>query len=201
MARWLAHAFLWLTGWKPEGARPATPRYVLIAAPHTSNWDFPYTLALAAVFGIRIRWMGKHSLFRFPFGGLMRRLGGIPVRRDRHNNIVEQMARELREADELALIVPTEGTRRRVEHWKSGFYHIAVGANVPIVMGYLDFRRKRGGFGAAFQPTGDLRADMDAIRAFYADKSGRHPDNFGPVRLREEATEGGTARNPSAGMR
>lgn len=186
MGLWIARLFLRLTGWAPEGERPNVEKYVLIAAPHTTNWDFPYTLAFAKVFGINIRWMGKHTLFQFPFGWIMKKLGGIPIRRHERGNIVQAMADDFKNYDELAITVPTEGTRSRVEYWKSGFYHIARTANVPIVMGYLDYKRKRGGFGKPFYPSGDLKKDMDTIRAFYADKVGKYPENFGPVRLREE---------------
>lgn len=182
----ISRLFLKLTGWEPEGDRPTPPKFVLIAAPHTSNWDFPYLIALSAVYGVRLRWVGKHTLFRFPFGWLMRALGGISVDRRRSGNMVSRMAEIVREADEIALAVPAEGTRSRVEHWKSGFYHVAREAGVPIVLGFLDFKRRRGGFGPAIVPTGDLRADMDRIRAFYADKIGKNPERFGPVRLKEE---------------
>ncbi len=186
MKKWIASTFLRLTGWKAEGETPSAPKYVLIAAPHTTNWDFPYTLAIAAVLDVKIRWMGKHSLFRWPFGGIMKRLGGIPIRRDRRNNIVDAMAEDLRSYEELALTVPAEGTRSRVEYWKSGFYHIATKAGVPIVCGYLDYKQKRGGFGPGLMPTGDVKADMDKIREFYKDKIGKYPENFGPIRLRDE---------------
>jgi 1-acyl-sn-glycerol-3-phosphate acyltransferase len=174
------------TGWQPEGARPAAAKFVLIAAPHTSNWDLLYLLALAAVFDVDVRWMGKHTLFRWPMGPVLRALGGIPIRRHRSENVVQAMAREFAQCDALALVVPAEGTRGRAPYWKSGFYHIARAAGVPIVMGYLDYPRRRGGFGPALVPSGDVTADMDRIRAFYADKVGRHPEGSGPVRLREE---------------
>ncbi len=182
----LASLFLRLTGWAPEGARPAARKYVLIAAPHTSSWDLPYLLALAVVLDVKISWMGKHQLFRGPMGWAMRRLGGIPVRRDRRNNLVQQMAEVIERSDHIALTVPAEGTRGYVPHWKSGFYYIAKTARVPIVMGYLDYARKRGGFGPELIPTGDVRQDMDEIRGFYADKTGRRPERFGEVRLKEE---------------
>ncbi len=187
MRKRLARVFLWLTGWEAEGARPAARRYVLIAAPHTSNWDLAYLLALAAVFDVRISWMGKHGLFRPPLGFAMRRLGGIPVVRHRRGDLVAQAARLLGDVDDLALVVPAEGTRGYVAHWKSGFYHIARSAGVPIVLGYLDYARRRGGFGPALLPSGDLRRDMDEIRDFYADKVGRYPEQFGAVRLKEES--------------
>jgi 1-acyl-sn-glycerol-3-phosphate acyltransferase len=186
MMKTLARGFLGLTGWRAEGARPLERRFVLIAAPHTSNWDLAYLLALAQHFDIRISWMGKHTLFRAPLGAVMRRVGGIPVVRHRSGNLVAQLARTFRERDSLALVVPAEATRAYTAHWKSGFYHIAREAGVPIVMGYLDYSRKRGGFGPALHPSGNIRADMDEIRDFYSDKVGRHPDQFGPVRLKEE---------------
>jgi len=182
----VARAFLGLSGWRPEGVQPTAPKYVLIAAPHTSNWDFPYTLALAWLLDVRMQWMGKHTLFRPPYGWAMRRLGGIPIRRHERTNMVERAAELLSQSDELALLVPAEGTRSRTEYWKSGFLHIARTANVPIVLGYLDFARRRGGFGPAISAQGDAREVMDRIRAFYAGKLGKHPKLFGPVRLRDE---------------
>lgn len=186
MLRWAAQNFLDATGWVPEGNRPAARRFVLIAAPHTSNWDLAYLLALASVLDVEISWMGKHALFRPPLGWFMRKAGGVPVKRNRSGNLVGQMAKLLRESESLALVVPAEGTRGYVPHWKSGFYHIARAANVPIVMGYLDYARRRGGFGPELYTTGDVGGDMDEIRAFYSDKVGKYPECFGEVRLKEE---------------
>ena len=186
MIRPIARGFLRVAGWEPEGARPVEERFVLIAAPHTSNWDLAFLLALAAHFDLSISWMGKHALFRPPLGWLMRRVGGIPIVRHKRENMVQAMARAFEENERLALVVPAEGTRGYVAHWKSGFYHIARAANVPIVFGYLDYARRRGGFGPAFLPTGDVTRDMDEIRDFYADKVGRYPEKFGEVRLKEE---------------
>jgi len=182
----LARAFLSATGWKPEGERPTAPRFVLIAAPHTSNWDLAYLLALAEVYDLHISWMGKHQIFRWPFGGLFRTLGGIPIRRHERADRVGAMAKEFAERETFALVVPSEATRAWAPHWKSGFYQIARRAEVPIVMGFLDYRRQRGGFGPALRVTGDVKQDMDRIRSFYADKIGKYPEKFGPVKLREE---------------
>jgi len=187
MRKLIARAFLRLTGWEPEGARPEPRRYVLIAAPHTSNWDLAYLLALAETYDVRVSWMGKHSLFRPPLGWAMRLLGGIPVVRHERGNLVASAAQSFAGREDLALVVPAEGTRGYVPYWKSGFYHIARTAKVPIVLGYLDYARKRGGFGPALEPTGDTRRDMDEIRDFYADKTGKYPDQFGAVRLKEES--------------
>jgi 1-acyl-sn-glycerol-3-phosphate acyltransferase len=187
----IARALLWLLGWKPEGRRPTARNYVLIAAPHTSNWDLPIMLALAWAFDVEVSWMGKHTLFAWPYGWLMRFSGGIPICRDRSENRVQQMARAFAEAESLALGVSPEGTRSYVPDWKSGFYHIALAAalaaKVPIVMGYVDFARKRGGFGPELVPSGGVTRDMDKIRRFYSDKAGKYPDCFGNVRLKEES--------------
>jgi 1-acyl-sn-glycerol-3-phosphate acyltransferase len=186
MTQHLAKVFLRLTGWEAEGTRPAARRYVLIAAPHTTNWDLLFTLALAWALEVKIAWMGKHQLFRGPMGTVMRWLGGVPVRRDRRSDLVQQMAELIKATDAIALTVPAEGTRDYVPHWKSGFYHIARRAEVPIVLGYLDYSRRRGGFGPEIVPTGDVHQDMEEIRAFYADKRGLHPDLEGEIRLKEE---------------
>ena len=182
LARWL----LQLAGWKLEGTRPVCDRYVLIAAPHTSNWDFLLMLAFAAAFDIRVTWMAKHSLFFPPVGWIMRALGGMPVFRHENRNVVDTMVEVFGSVSELVLVVPTEGTRERTEYWKSGFYHIARQAGVPIVPSFLDFGRKRGGFGPAMQPTRDTAADMQYFRDFYMGMVGKFPANFGPIRLRDE---------------
>lgn len=191
LKRWIGRTYLRVAGWREQGERPEPSAYVLIAAPHTSNWDLPHMLALSFVFDVPIRWAGKHTIFRAPFGWFMKALGGISIVRHERKNRVEQLAGLFDDHERLVLTVPAEGTRGRVEHWKSGFYHIARLADVPIVCGYLDYSRKRGGFGLVLQPTGNMREDMDAIRAFYADKHGLYPEKVGPVRLRnEEGTNG-----------
>lgn len=185
IARWLLRSM----GWRLSGAKPDINRYVLIAAPHTSNWDFPLMLLFAAAFDIKITWMAKHTLFYPPAGWIMRALGGMPIIRHKNQNVVESMVNAFQEASELVLVVPTEGTRARAERWKSGFYHIARQAAVPIVPSFLDFGRKRGGFGPALQLSGDPRQDMQYFRDFYAGMRGKFPHQFGPIRLREETDE------------
>ncbi len=198
MKRFVGRLILRLAGWKIDGAAPSHARYVLIAAPHTSNWDFPLMMAMAFALGIEIRWMGKHTLFAPPFGFVLRALGGIPIERHRRNNLVEQMAERLRGDEPLALVVPAEGTRARTEHWKSGFYHIARAAGVPVVLSYLDFGAKVGGIGPSVELTGDVRRDMDVVRAFYAGKRGLHPEGSGPIRLREEDGSGAAGEPASS---
>jgi 1-acyl-sn-glycerol-3-phosphate acyltransferase len=181
-ARWL----LRLAGWQLEGARPEFERYVLIAAPHTSNWDFPLMMAFAAAFDIKINWLAKHNLFFPPVGWIMRAMGGMPIVRHQNKNVVDGMVAAFSETSSLVLVVPTEGTRERTEYWKSGFYHIARQAGVPIVPSFLDFGRKRGGFGPALEVTHDVVADMQYFRDFYRGMEGKFPDQFGPIRLKEE---------------
>lgn len=186
LVAWLGRTLLRLAGWRIVGERPAMPKYVLITAPHTSNWDFPFLMLYGMALGIRTRWVGKHTLFRAPFGGLMRVLGGIPVRRDAAHQMVDQLVERFRESPALVLVMPPEGSRSRMPHWKSGFYFVARGAGVPIVMSFLDFSRREGGIGPMLQPGGDVAADMARLRAFYADKRGLYPEKESPVRLKQE---------------
>ena len=181
-ARWL----LRMMGWKLEGARPEHKCYVLIAAPHTSNWDFPLMLVYAAAFDIKVTWMAKHSLFFPPVGWFMRAMGGMPIIRHENRNVVASMVDVFRDVPRLVLVVPTEGTREWVEYWKSGFYHIARQAGLPIVPSFLDYGRKCGGFGPAMRTTDNVVEDMQYFRDFYAGMQGKFPDKFGPIRLREE---------------
>lgn len=186
MRKALGGAFLKLTGWTARGTKPDEARYVVIAAPHTSNWDFPYLIAFAWFFELDVSWMGKHSLFRPPMGWLMRALGGLPVVRHRSEDVVSQMVSAFERSSSMVLAIAPEGTRGYVPAWKSGFYRIAVQAEVPIAMAYLDYSRKEGGFGPVFRPTGDMNRDMDVIRGFYADKAGKRPALAGTVRLKDE---------------
>lgn len=180
LLRGLSVTFLRLTGWKVEGALPPeAAKSVFIAAPHTSNWDLPYTLMVAFALRLNPYWMGKHTIFKAPFGPVMRWLGGIAVNREQANNLVAASALAIREVDgPVQLIVPPEGTRSKTRYWKTGFYYIAQTAGVPIVMAYMDYASKRSGLGPVFQPTGDVEADMAAIKAFYAPFKGRNADQF-----------------------
>lgn len=186
LARGAGALYLRLAGWRVEGHLPDFAKGVLIAAPHTSNWDLPFMLAIAYVLGLRPSWLGKRELFRWPFGWLMRWLGGVPVDRRASQNLVQQAIDRFAAAHRLFLVVPPSGTRRRATYWKSGFYHIARGAGVPIICTFLDYRRKVGGIGPVVRPSGDVRADMRTIRGFYAGIVGRYPALTTPVRLREE---------------
>jgi 1-acyl-sn-glycerol-3-phosphate acyltransferase len=168
--------YLKIGGWRREGQPPAVPKYVLIAAPHTSNWDFPLTLAIVFSFRLRICWMGKASLFRWPLRGFFQWLGGIPIDRAQAGNVVAESIRSFRERSHLIMVISPEGTREKVACWKTGFYRIATGAGVPIAIGFLDYVRKVGGFRDLFQPTGDMQVDLETIRGFYAGVMGRFPE-------------------------
>lgn len=187
MLKLLARTYLKLVGWTVDCELPeGIEKFVIIAAPHTSNWDFPITLAVAALIDIKFYYVGKHTMFRPPFGGLMRRLGGIPVDRRQKRNFVDQIADAFAQTDRMALAIAPEGTRSKRTHWKSGFYYIARNADVPIVMGYLDYKEKRGGLGPIVDASQPKAVVMDIIRDFYADKVGYNHDQYTPPLLRNE---------------
>lgn len=185
---WTGRLWLALFGWEVRGEAPRYRKFVLIAAPHTSNWDLPFMLATAYVMRVRVSWFGKHTLFSPPWGWLLRKLGGIPVDRRAPQSLVVQMAEKFKSSDSLVLAVPPEGTRGRVGLWKSGFYHIAAEGGVPIGLGYLDYGRRLCGLGMFVTPSGNLKADMDRIRSFYRDIRGKNPALESEPRLREESS-------------
>ncbi len=176
IAFWISMAALKLTGWKVEGQVPEIPKFVIIAAPHTSNWDFSFTMFISFVLKMKIHWMGKDALFRWPIGWFFRWLGGIPIDRSKANNVVDRSIEEFGNNERLVLLVPPSGTRSRVTRWKTGFYYIASGANVPIVLGFLDYRLKTGGIGPVMLTTGDIDRDMKTIRSFYSGITGKYPE-------------------------
>ena len=167
--------FLKLTGWRMQGDWPAIGKMVLVAAPHTSNWDGLQMLVAAGYYRIRLRWMGKKSLTTGPFGWIIKALGCVPIDRSQSHDVVKVMADAIEAADNMVLAIPPEGTRARVNEWKSGFYHIAVAANVPIVLSVLDYKRKTMSIAAVVHPSGDYDADLPVIRSYYADAVGKHP--------------------------
>jgi 1-acyl-sn-glycerol-3-phosphate acyltransferase len=185
----VGRAWLAAFGWKVDGGKPAARKAVVVAAPHTSNWDFPFTLAVAWAIGLDIAWLGKDSMFRWPFAGVLRASGGIPVDRRAAHDVVAQVAARLRAADDLYVVLSPEGSRRHVDRWKTGFYFIAIEAQVPIVLGYLDYAKKRGGLGTTWTPSGDLSADAAHITAFYASVTGKRAERFAGVRIDLAAAE------------
>jgi 1-acyl-sn-glycerol-3-phosphate acyltransferase len=179
----VGHAWLKAFGWELDGGAPGVRKAVVVAAPHTSNWDFPFTLAVAWALGIELRWVGKHTLFAPPLGSIMRALGGVSVDRRARNNAVEAVVELLGQHRELMLVIAPEGTRGRADRWRTGFYHMALGADVPIVLGFLDYARKRGGLGEVLIPSGSLEKDMERIVEFYAGMKGKHPERQSAVAL------------------
>ncbi len=172
----------WTLTTEPAPTRPT----VLIGAPHTSNWDFVLMLAIAWRLGIDVRWMGKNTLFTGWRGPIMRALGGIAVDRNDPGRVVGDVVEQVRAGDVFGLVITPDGTRKGHSHWKSGFYRIARETGMPVTLGYVDRTTMTTGLGPTIELTGDVAADMDRIRAFYADKAGLRPDHRVEPRLREE---------------
>jgi len=183
---YVGRAYLRAIGWTTEGELPTDAKAVLIAAPHTSNWDLPHMLAVSWVFRLRLRWLGKHTIFKGVAGHVMRWLGGIPVDRRASHGVVQQVVDHFDDTDTIVLAIAPPGTRKRTDNWKSGFYHIAAQAEVPILCGFLDYGRRVGGVGPAIMPSGDVQRDMDRIREFYAGMVGKYPNFQAEILLKDE---------------
>lgn len=185
--RALARAFFTISRYEHRSTtRPTDGVGVLVGAPHTSNWDFIFMLALAWDLGISVKYLGKNTLFTGPFGWVMRGLGGIPVDRANPAGLVDAIVERIAAGERFYLVVTPEGTRSKGKFWKSGFLRIARTTQVPVTLGYVDRPTRTVGLGVTFEPTGDVRADMDVVRAFYADKQGVRPALRTEPRLREE---------------
>ncbi len=167
----LGRFILFALGWRIEGELPNLKKFVIIGAPHTSNWDFVLAMAIIFALRVRARWLGKHTLFKKPFGTLMRWMGGIPVTRSETRGVVAQTVDAFAEREELVLLLSPEGTRKRVDNWKTGFLHIAYGAKVPVVLATLDYQKKTAIFGQLFYPTGNVEADLETVQAYYKEKN------------------------------
>ena len=176
--RFIALIYLKCIGWKCEGQPPDIPKYIMLAAPHTSNWDLPIMLAIALRLRLDIYWMGKKAIFFWPLGWFFKWLGGISIDRSKRNSTVDQTVEIFNNATSLVIVIPPEGTRGKTKKWKSGFYHIAVGAQLPILCGFLDYGRKVGGVGDLFHLSGDMEKDIPKIQAFYKDITPRYPQQF-----------------------
>lgn len=177
----LGRAALRLAGWTIRGGLPELPKYVIIVAPHTSNWDFPVGVAALFALDLEAHWFGKDSLFRAPMGSMLRLLGGRPVHRETPEGVVAEMAAMLRAEPQFILALAPEGTRKRVDQWRSGFYRIAEAAGVPIVPVWFDWSRREIGIGAPVQPSGDLACDLSALQALYRPEMARNPKGFWDV--------------------
>jgi 1-acyl-sn-glycerol-3-phosphate acyltransferase len=178
LLRALGRAVLGLLGWRVLGRFPDVPKCVIIVAPHTSNWDFVIGIATVFALGLRIRYLGKHTLFRFPFGALLRATGGIPVDRNAAEGVVGRAVEKVNSEERIFLAIAPEGTRTRVEQWKSGYYRIATGARVPILPAALDYPRRAVVLMEQFQPTGDHARDETALRALFRAEMARHPEAY-----------------------
>jgi 1-acyl-sn-glycerol-3-phosphate acyltransferase len=185
LVRRLARGLLALFGWRVEVRWPPGPKAVIVVYPHTSNWDFVVGILARAAAGLPVSWMAKDTLFRWPFGPLFRRWGGVPVNRREHKGVVAQMQAEFARRPFLWLAIAPEGTRRRTDHWKSGFYHLARGAGVPVGLAYLDYPRRVVGIADWITLEGDPREDLARFRAFYSDKKALRPSQAGEIRFRE----------------
>ena len=183
----IARFLLKIGGWTPIGATPDVPKAVLIAAPHTSNWDAYWGLVYKVAIGIDAKFFAKESLFWFPLGNLLRALGGIPLDRTHAGSSVQQAIDAFAANDSFYFGLAPEGTRSKRPGWKSGFYRIAVGAGVPVALGYFDYGRKRIGIGALIDLTGDEDADLDRIRAYYDEHAeGRWPEKASPIEFHQK---------------
>lgn len=184
--KWLAHKWALLNGWKFDGVVPPVAKMIVVGAPHTSNWDFVFFLAALHQFRLKVRFLGKHTLFRWPFGSFFERLGGIPVDRSKASGVVGQVSAAFDSTAEMVLVIAPEGTRGSGRWWKSGFLKIAEAASVPLVLAGLDYSTKTITLSEAIPFHGDTGGFMDLARDFYRDSRGLHPEKETPVMLREE---------------
>ena len=173
----LSKFIFWISGWKTAGEVPQLKKYVAILAPHTSGWDLILGLCARYIFNLQISLMAKAEIFRFPFGPILRAMGGIPVDRSSSHNMVDQAVEIFKQRENFILAIAPEGTRAYAPKWKTGFYYIALKAQVPILLTYLDFANKVVGIGPTFYPTGNVEKDIEAIMDFYRPIKGKHPEN------------------------
>jgi 1-acyl-sn-glycerol-3-phosphate acyltransferase len=177
-----------LFGWKSILAPAPGKKFVALGYPHTSNWDFVPAVAWAWSTGLKMNFVGKAALFKGIMGPIMKALGGIPLERDKSKNFVDQIVEIINSRDEIALIVAAEGTRKKAEYWRSGFYYMALEANVPIGLAYMDWKRREIGIKQYLMPSGDLEKDFEIIKAYYQDVIGRDPDKQSPIVLKPKET-------------
>jgi 1-acyl-sn-glycerol-3-phosphate acyltransferase len=176
-----------LLGWTIVGTPPR--RGIFVGAPHTSNWDYVLTLMTVWNAGLTPRILVKKELFRGPLGWVLKLTGSLPVDRRKPGDLIARLAHESRGDRPFVLVLAAEGTRQKTEYWKSGFYRLSQQTGLPIILGFVDGANKRAGIGPSFTPSGDVRADMDFVREFYADKHGIKPELRGEPRLREETRD------------
>ncbi len=173
-----------ILGWKLDVTIPKEKKFILIGAPHTSNWDFLLALLTFWTLDLKIYWVAKVQMFRGPLYCFFTTLGGIPVDRSASHGFIDQIAEKFKQTDTMVLTIAPEGTRSKTKYWKSGFYYIALAADVPICLAYINYKTKTLGFKELIYPTGDILADMKMIAEFYSDIEGKQPQNQGPIRIR-----------------
>ena len=182
MKKLLSKLFLRIMGWKLVGEVPKeVKKAVLVCAPHTSNWDFPLALASFAIADLKVNYFIKKSWFFFPMNLFFKATGGVPVDRSKNHGLVDSMTLLLKDSDEMIVVVPAEGTRSWVPKWKTGFYHIAKAAQVPLILGFVDFKKNELGFGPLFNISGDFEQDMTRIQDFFKEKSAKFPEKYNPT--------------------
>jgi 1-acyl-sn-glycerol-3-phosphate acyltransferase len=179
----IAKMILYAGGWECVGGIPDVRKAVLIAAPHTSNWDGFWLLVYKVSVGLDLHFLAKDALFWWPLGNLLRALGALPLDRDAGTQVVRQLGEAFANNEQFYLALAPEGTRKWKPYWKTGFYRIARAANVPVFLGFIDYRTKRLGLGGSITLTGDTENDLDKIRAFYEPLSGRRPELASPVKF------------------
>ncbi|AVJ56786.1 acyltransferase [Idiomarina sp. OT37-5b] len=175
--RWVGRVGLRLSGgWKINGQMPDVKKAILPVAPHTSNWDFPVGVFVMLALGLKLNYLGKASLFRFPIKSLMTKLGGIPIDRSAPNGVVGKMVAEFKQQNELILVITPEGTRKKVKEWKKGFLHMAKQANVPIIPVAMDFARKAIDIGPAIMITGEIEKELERVKSYFAHAQGKRAE-------------------------
>lgn len=184
--RRLAKAFLKTLGWKVIPLNQKIDKAVIIVAPHTSTWDLFIALAISLNIDANIRWVGKKEIFAFPFGPILKKLGGIALDREHCHNTVSAIVKEFKKNKEFLFAISPEGTRASGKYWRSGFYYIAIKAEVPIVLAFLDYEKREGGFGKIIYPTGKVQEDLEEIKKFYDTIHAKHPKKFAPIRFKEK---------------
>ncbi len=174
-----------LIGWRVDVTLPKEKKFVLIGAHHTSNWDFPLTILVFWTLNLKAHWVGKNQLFRGPLGSLFTALGGIPVDRSAANGFIGQIAERFNHSQEMVLAIAPEGTREKTDYWKTGFYYIALKANVPICLGYIDYANRTIGFAQMLIPGGDIEKDFEQIKLFYQNKKGKYPEKQSTMQIKK----------------
>ncbi len=178
MTKRLCQGILRLSGWTLEVTLPDFDKCVICVAPHTSNWDFIWGKLAYGSLGRKAGFLMKKEWFFFPLGSLFRAMGGIAVDRKSTSSLTDQLAERFAHSERLSIAITPEATRKPNRNWKLGFYYIALKAQVPIVLAYIDYKEKRIGLTRAIVPSGNVERDMDEIKAFYAGHQGKHPENF-----------------------